>query len=137
VTAFHRVGGVTILHDGWVHREPVLSGAGRREFEAAVSALRKLKRERDLPIEQRAAINAALVRAHEAHTDAAARDALSRMRALVAAYESEHASAPARSSQVLEQPAPAIAASASAPFVLSAALSTPPSTPLRARRRAA
>ncbi len=54
---------MNIIHDGWIRREPVLSGAELRELEARVSALRALKRE--LSIAEHGAINAALTRAHE------------------------------------------------------------------------
>ena len=133
-----------VVHDGWIRRAPVLSGAELRELEARVSALRALKR--SLRITEHDAINAALTRAHEA------RDADARRPATAAEIDAARA-ASAELGALLERaaervpaaptPAAATAAPVAAPIapagalVLSAPSKSTPSKPSSSKRRAA
>ncbi len=128
-----------VVHDGWIRRAPVLSGAELRELEARVSALRALKR--SLRITEHDAINAALTRAHEV------RDADARRPATTAEIDAARA-ASAELGALLERAAervPAAPTPASAPVVSVAAPIAPagalvlstPSKFTHSKRRAA
>ncbi len=127
-----------VVHDGWIRRAPVLSGAELRELEARVSALRVLKR--SLRITEHDAINAALTRAHEA------RDADARRPATAAEIDAARA-ASAELGALLERaaervpaaPTPAAAtAPVAAPIAPAGALVlSAPSKSTHSKRRAA
>lgn len=59
-----KIGSETIVHDGWVHREPALKGTERKLLQQRIAEARKLKQTTN-PREH-GPITAALCEAHEA-----------------------------------------------------------------------
>lgn len=127
-----KTGSETIVHDGWMHREPALSGAERRLFQQRIAEARKLKQTTN-PREH-GPITAALREAHEADASEGeggaerARCASQRLADLIAVLEA---------GRPVPAPTASPASPAAAPAVAPLALTAPVAERAAKRRRAA